>query len=86
MVILSGVLLVFLQWGESGITGSYPASAIFAQLLAEKGLFVWTGDFYASSMIDCLELRGRGGLVRIGIAPYNTKDELQKVIDALKQI
>ena len=26
------------------------------------------------------------GLVRIGIAPYNTKDELEKVIDALKQI
>lgn len=23
------------------------------QLLAEKGLFVWSGDFYASSMIDC---------------------------------
>jgi selenocysteine lyase/cysteine desulfurase len=55
-------------------------------LLAEKGLFVWSGDFYASSMIDCLELRGRGGLVRIGIATYNTKDELEKVIDALKQI
>jgi selenocysteine lyase/cysteine desulfurase len=56
------------------------------QLLAEKKLFVWTVDFYASSMIDCLELLGRGGLVRIGIAPYNTKDELEKVIDALKQI
>lgn len=50
------------------------------QLLAEKGLFVWTGDSYVSSMIDCLELRGRGGLVRIGIAPYNTKDELQRLL------
>ena len=29
---------------------------------------------------------GRGGLVRIGIALYNTKAELEKVIDALKQI
>lgn len=50
------------------------------QLLAEKKLFVWTVDFYASSMIDCLELLGRGGLVRIGIAPYNTKDELQRLL------
>lgn len=50
------------------------------QLLAEKGLFVWTGDSYVSSMIDCLELRGRGRLVRIGIAPYNTKDELQRLL------
>ncbi len=67
-------------------THSTHAAAQIAQLLAEKGLFVWDGDFYASSMIDCLELRGRGGLVRIGIAPYNTKDELDRVIDALKQI
>jgi selenocysteine lyase/cysteine desulfurase len=44
------------------------------------------GGTFASGEIDCLELRGRGGLVRIGIAPYNTKDELEKVIDALKQI
>ncbi len=56
------------------------------QLLAEKGLFVWTGDFYASSMIDCLGIRERGGLVRTGIAPYNTKAELDRVIDALRQI
>jgi hypothetical protein len=26
------------------------------QLLAEKELLVWTGDFYATSMIDCLKL------------------------------
>ncbi len=44
------------------------------------------GGTCASGKIDCLELRGRGGLVRIGIAPYNIKDELIKVIDALKQI
>ena len=60
----------------------HPAAEI-AQHLAEKGLFVWAGDFYASSMIDRLGLRDQGGLVRIGIAPYNTKDELVRVIDAL---
>jgi cysteine desulfurase family protein (TIGR01976 family) len=52
--------------------------------LAAKGLFVWAGDFYASTLIDRLGLRDRGGLVRIGIAPYNTKDELSRVIEALK--
>lgn len=55
-----------------------------ARYLASKGLFVWDGDFYASTLIDRLGLRDRGGLVRIGIAPYNTKDELSRVIDALK--
>jgi len=63
----------------------HPAAEI-AKYLAEKGLFVWDGDFYAASMIDCLGLRDQGGLVRIGIAPYNTKDELDRVIDALKQL
>ncbi|MGD9303397.1 MAG: hypothetical protein PVF79_03985, partial [Desulfobacterales bacterium] len=56
-----------------------------ARYLAAKGLFVWDGDFYASTLIDRLGLRDRGGLVRIGIAPYNTKDELSRVIDALKK-
>ena len=55
-----------------------------AKYLAAKGLFVWAGDFYASTLIDRLGLRDRGGLVRIGIAPYNTKDELSRVIEALK--
>ena len=54
-----------------------------AQYLAEKGLFVWNGDFYASTLIDRLGLRDQGGLVRIGIAPYNTKEELTRVIEAL---
>ena len=71
-------------------TVSFTHSAIpageIAQYLAEKGLFVWAGDFYAASMIDCLGLRERGGLVRIGIAPYNIKAELDRLIDALKQI
>ena len=56
-----------------------------AQYLAEKGLFVWDGDFYASTLIDRLGLRNQDGLVRIGIAPYNTKEELSRVIEALKQ-
>ena len=56
-----------------------------AKYLAEKGLFVWAGDFYASTLIDRLGLRDQGGLVRIGIAPYNTRDELSRLIEALKK-
>lgn len=56
-----------------------------ARYLAEKGLFVWDGDFYASTLIDRLGLREQGGLVRIGIAPYNTKGELTRVIEALSK-
>lgn len=60
------------------------SAADVAKYLAAKGLFVWAGDFYASTLIDRLGLRDQGGLVRIGIAPYNTEDELSRVIEALK--
>jgi selenocysteine lyase/cysteine desulfurase len=66
-------------------TYSGHTAAEVAQYLAAKGLFVTNGDFYASSMIDCLDLRDQGGLVRIGMAPYNIKEELDRVIDALRQ-
>lgn len=59
-------------------------AAEVARYLDSKGLFVWDGDFYASTLIDRLGLRDQGGLVRIGIAPYNTKEELSRVIEALK--
>jgi len=55
-----------------------------AQYLASKGLFVWDGDFYATTLVERLGLTGRGGLIRIGIAPYNTKEELERVVVALK--
>jgi selenocysteine lyase/cysteine desulfurase len=54
-----------------------------AHYLGSKGLFVWDGHFYASALVDRLGLRDQGGLVRIGIAPYNTKEELRRVIEAL---
>jgi cysteine desulfurase family protein (TIGR01976 family) len=56
-----------------------------AQVFADKGLFVWSGDFYASTIVDRLGLRDHGGLVRIGIAPYNTKEELDRVLEVLRK-
>jgi len=52
--------------------------------LGKRGLFVWHGDFYATRLIERLGLRDKGGLIRVGIAPYNTKEELDRLIDALK--
>ncbi len=57
-----------------------------AATLAEEGIFVWDGDFYASSVIDRLGLREAGGLLRIGLAPYNTDSEIDRVITALMKI
>ncbi len=54
-----------------------------AEYLGEKGIFVWNGDFFATRLIERLGLADKGGLIRIGIAPYNTKEELTRLIRAL---
>ena len=55
-----------------------------AEYLGSKGIFVWDGDFYATRLVERLGLRDKGGLIRVGIAPYNTKEELVRLIKALK--
>jgi selenocysteine lyase/cysteine desulfurase len=57
-----------------------------AEHLASKGLFVWDGDFFASRLIFVLGLRDSGGLIRIGLAPYNTKDEIDRALSAIREL
>lgn len=47
--------------------------------LAKKyNMCVADGDFYASTMAEVLGVDDQGGWVRIGLAPYNTIEEIQK--------
>ena len=55
-----------------------------SRYLDSRGLMVWSGDFFASRLIERLGVAGRGGLVRIGIAPYNNRAELDRVIESLR--
>jgi len=56
-----------------------------AKFLAERGLFVWDGDYYAIETItNVLKLEASGGLVRIGLAPYNIQSEIDRTIQAVK--
>ena len=57
-----------------------------AETLGAKGLFVWDGHFYAIRLIECLGLMERGGLVRIGLAPYNTAEEIERLLAEVKKI
>jgi len=54
-----------------------------ADFLGEKGLFVWHGDFFATRLVERLGLMEKGGLVRVGIAPYNTKEEIDRLLGYL---
>jgi cysteine desulfurase family protein (TIGR01976 family) len=57
-----------------------------AQRLAAEGIFVWSGDFYASTVIDRLGLRESGGVVRVGLAPYNTVEEADRLLEAVERL
>lgn len=56
-----------------------------AKFLAERGLFVWDGDYYAiETIVNVLKLESSGGLVRIGLAPYNIQSEIDRTIQAVR--
>jgi cysteine desulfurase family protein (TIGR01976 family) len=57
-----------------------------ARALGAKGLFVWDGDFYAVRLVEKLGLVDQGGLVRVGLAPYNTAGEVERVIAAVAEL
>jgi cysteine desulfurase family protein (TIGR01976 family) len=54
-----------------------------ARYLGEQGIFVWHGNYFAFSVTERLGLEDRGGMVRVGLAHYNTKAELDRFITAL---
>ncbi len=57
-----------------------------AKYLAAKGLFTWDGDYYAIEIINNVwKLEEKGGLVRIGLAPYNLESEIDRVIEAVRE-
>ena len=59
-------------------------SGDIGRYLGDRGLFVWDGDYYAIETIrNVLKLAETGGLVRIGLAPYNIQSEIDRVIQAV---
>jgi cysteine desulfurase family protein (TIGR01976 family) len=61
-----------------------PSEAV-CRSLADRALFASHGDFYATTAIARLGQAGRG-LVRIGCACYTTEEEIEHLVDALREI
>ncbi|SDY28448.1 cysteine desulfurase-like protein [Tindallia californiensis] len=58
-----------------------------AKKMGDEGIFVWAGHYYAKQLIDeVLNLKSVGGLVRIGFAPYNTEEEVNRTIEVVRKI
>jgi cysteine desulfurase family protein (TIGR01976 family) len=54
--------------------------------LGKLGIFVWSGHYYAVTVMEDLGLLDSGGLVRIGFVHYNTLEEVNRVIAALLEL
>ena len=66
------------------IDGVHPAAA--ARRLGEKGIQVWDGNFYALRPVEALGLAEKGGLIRTGIVMYNTRQEVDRLLEAIAEI
>ncbi len=54
--------------------------------LAREGIFAWDGNYYALEVMRTLGFEGQGGLLRIGLAHYNTAEEVDRLLDTLTRI
>jgi cysteine desulfurase family protein (TIGR01976 family) len=57
-----------------------------AKTLAERGVYVWDGNYYALEIMERLGLEDSGGAVRVGFCHYNTHAEVDRVLDELESI
>jgi len=56
-----------------------------AEYLADRGIYVWHGNFYALPLTEALGLEP-AGLVRIGLLHYNQRDEVRRLLAALEAL
>jgi selenocysteine lyase/cysteine desulfurase len=66
------------------IDGHHPRDA--ARRLGEQGFAVWAGHFYALRPIELLGLAEKGGVIRVGISMYNTRAEIERLLNAVDSL
>ena len=56
-----------------------------AKFLGDRGIFTWDGNFYAMNLSERLGVESKGGVLRIGLVHYNTADEVERLLSALRE-
>ncbi|MEJ2557882.1 MAG: aminotransferase class V-fold PLP-dependent enzyme [Anaerolineae bacterium] len=51
-----------------------------AERLGREGIFVWDGNYYTLAVTERLGVEESGGMVRVGIAHYNTAAEVDRLL------
>jgi cysteine desulfurase family protein (TIGR01976 family) len=57
-----------------------------ATKLGERGFFTWDGNYYALNLSERLDVEKDGGFLRIGLVHYNTAEEVDGLLAALREI
>ena len=57
-----------------------------ATKLGERGFFTWDGNYYALNLTEQLDVERLGGFLRIGLVHYNTMEEVERLLEALRKI
>jgi len=57
-----------------------------ATKLGNRGFFTWDGNYYALNLTERLDVEKTGGFLRIGLVHYNTVEEVDRLLAALKEM
>lgn len=57
-----------------------------ATKLGDRGFFTWDGNYYALNLTERLDVEKDGGFLRIGLAHYNTLEEVERLLAAVREI
>jgi cysteine desulfurase family protein (TIGR01976 family) len=57
-----------------------------AEHLGQRGIFVWDGNYYALAVTERLGVEESGGMVRVGLAHYNTGEEIERLLGELDEL
>jgi len=56
------------------------------RMCEENSVFIASGDFYAKTLAEKLDLRKSGSFIRAGMAPYNTIEEVNRFLEGVRVI
>lgn len=57
-----------------------------SQALGRRGICTWDGNYYAINLTERLGVEDDGGMLRIGLVHYNTAEEVDRFLAALREI
>lgn len=64
----------------------YHATDVCKWLAEKYSIFAADGHFYATTLADKLGVNQKGGWIRVGLAPYNSDEEVDRFLEAIDSL